>query len=191
MWDFLKELVITVRMFFLWLFRAKRSLKQTLEVGNKIDSILERLANDLGADRTYVFQFHNGQYFYSGVSIDKMTNTHEFAHKGISREQLISRDLMTSPFRKFIQGMYDNPIYDCADIEDLEDLNSVMWMESRGTKSFGIFLVKDALGRAIGFVGADFVKENVQMTTYCRERLKKASLAVYDLLMYGKTNKEQ
>jgi hypothetical protein len=29
------------------------------------------------------------------------------------------------------------------------------------------------------------------MTTYCRERLKKASLAVYDLLMYGKTNKEQ
>src|SRR3989304_4502904 len=102
MYDVVKEFLLVFFDLFKFLRKKKKTLKETIEIGNKVDSVLEQLLEDTSADRAYVFQFHNGDYFYSGLSIDKMTNTHEKVSQGISYEQLKYRDVATVPFRYLI-----------------------------------------------------------------------------------------
>lgn len=190
MWDFLKELLVTIRMFFIWLFRRKKHLQEDIVIGNKIERILKKLCEETNADRAYVFQFHNGQYFYTGNSIDKMTNTHEYSVYGISREQLQARDMMTSPFRKFLEKMFEEKIYTISNTMLMDDYNTKMLMAERGTKSLSVFLLRDTHGKALGFIGLDYVRDITDISEYSKNILKQAAEAVYELLLFGRTTKK-
>lgn len=191
MWKLFSEALITLRMLTVWMTRRKKHLKESIEVGNKIEEVLRRICLQTGADRAYVFQFHNGQYFYTGNSIDKMTNTHEYALEGISREQLLSRDIMTSPYRRLLENLFVEKVYTCYNVSDLNDYNTQMFLDSRGTVSFAMTLMKDANGKALGFVGIDFVKGHINPDNshLSISILDRAGRAVYDLLIYGESKK--
>jgi hypothetical protein len=189
MFGFWKEVVVLIKEVFLWLTRKRKTIKDSIEIGNKIDRILEDLRNETGADRAYVFQFHNGSYFYTGNSIDKMTNTHEKVGKGISHEQLKYRDVGTAPFRYLIEQIIKGKVYSCFDVTSINHYNTKLMMLDRGSKSFVLKVMFDALKRPVGFIGIDYVKSKEVINKVVENKVDSASESIYDILVYGKTNK--
>jgi uncharacterized Rmd1/YagE family protein len=189
MFGFWKEVVVLVKEVFLWLIRKRKTIKDSIEIGNKIDRILEDLRADTGADRAYVFQFHNGSYFYTGNSIDKMTNTHEKVGKGVSHEQLKYRDVGTAPFRFLIEQIIKGKPYICNDCSSIHHYNTKLMMIDRGSKSIVLKAMFDALKRPVGFIGIDYVKSKEVISKVVENKVDSASESIYDILVYGKTNK--
>ena len=181
------ELLITIRAFFTWIFRKERTFKEELLVADKVDVVLNKLLHDTNADRAYVFQFHNGTLFYTGAHILKMSNTNEVALHGISREQLNHQNIITDPYRHLINGLFDKDINECYDTRTISDFNSSILMDNRGVKSFGMKLMMDKNKRALGFVGIDFIKTNVELDDKSRQTLTDATSTICDILIYGRT----
>ena len=185
------ELLISVRALLCWIFRKERTFKEELIVADKVDESLNKLMKDTGADRAYVFQFHNGTLFYTGAHILKMSNTNEVALKGISREQLNHQNIITDPYRFLINGLFDKEVNECVNTEELEDFNCSILMDNRGVKSFALRLMMDKNKRALGFVGIDFVKDNKELDDQSRLSLKQATNSICNILIYGKSKEEK
>lgn len=185
------ELLISLRALLAWVFRKERTFKEELQVADKVDGVISKLMKDTGADRAYVFQFHNGTLFYTGAHILKMSNTNEVALPGISREQLNHQNIITDPYRFLINGLFDNEINECLDVDVLDDFNCSILMENRGVKSFAMRLMIDRNKRALGFVGVDFVKDNKELSIQCRKALSQATESICNILIYGKNKGEQ
>lgn len=187
MWSFLKELVSLFKEVFSWFTKKKKTIREEIEAAEKVNKVLIKLIEDTGADRAYVFQFHNGDYFYTGNSIDKMTNTHEVTAKGISREQLSSMGLMVAPYRGIVSGMLNNDIYSIEDIEEDQSYNTKTFFSERGAQSVYLRIMYDTYKKPVGFIGLDFVKNKEELNIYGKALLKQASVAIYELLVYGRT----
>lgn len=184
----IKEFLELVRELFLYYTKKKRTIKDSIEIGNKVDKILDALLEDTGADRAYVFQFHNGSYFYTGNSIDKMTNTHEKVVTGVSHEQLKYRDVITAPFRYFVENILKNKVYSCDDPDEIPHYNTRLMIVDRGVKSFKIVKMADSLNRLVGFVGIDYVKEE-DASPSVNSHLLNAANSIYEVLVYGRERK--
>lgn len=186
--DLLKEFVLLFRELFLYFSKRKRTIQDSIEIGNKVDKILDVLIEDTGADRAYVFQFHNGSYFYTGNSIDKMTNTHEKVVTGVSHEQLKYRDVVTAPFRYFVENIIKNKVYDCGDPDSIPHYNTRLMITDRGVKAFKIVKMADSLNRLVGFVGLDYIK-NEEVPLSANNHLLNAANSIYEILVYGRERK--
>lgn len=187
MYGLIKEIVVILKEIWMWARRRKRTIKDSIEIGNKVDKVLDKLLEETNADRVFVFQFHNGSYFYTGNSIDKMTNTHERCSPGISYEQLKYREVGTAPFRFFLEKVVKENVYSCPDISSISHYNTKLMMLDRGTKSFIIRVMNDAFKRPVGFIGIDFVKSNKDITKVDEKKVIEAAESIYDILVYGKT----
>lgn len=185
MWGFFKELLVLLKEVFNWFTKRKKTIREEIEVAEKVNRVLVKLIADTGADRAYVFQFHNGDYFYTGNSIDKMTNTHEVTVKGISREQLSGMGLMVAPYRSIVSGMLKNEIHEIKDIDDEQSYNAKMFFAERGAQSAYLSVLLDQSKKPVGFIGLDFVKGKQDLNVYGKALLKQASVAIYELLVYG------
>lgn len=189
MYAFFAEIIKFFREVFIWFTKRKKTIKEELESAEKVNSILETLIEDTGADRAYVFQFHNGDYFYTGNSIDKMTNTHEAVSRGISREQISCMGIMVAPFRYLVSGMLSKDVFEVPSVSDLDQYNTKIFLSERGAKSTYLVIMEDNTKKPVGFIGLDFVKDNKVLNTYEKAVLKNARSSIFDLLMYGKVRK--
>lgn len=189
MYDIIKDIFSAV-LDLLKFFKKRKTLIETIEIGNKVDNVLDILLEETNADRAYVFQFHNGDYFYSGLSIDKMTNTHEKVSQGISYEQLKYRDVATAPFRFLIGKIISVPTYCFPNTEEIPHYNTKLMMLDRGVKSCMFASMNDNVKRPVGFIGLDYVKSSVKDTEDVvntdKAKLLAASEAIYELLVFGK-----
>lgn len=188
MFGFLKELVVSVRQFVVWMWERKRkkSLKEDLDSSEKIISLLDILREDTNADRALVYQFHNGEYFYTGHSIDKMSNTHESVSKGISREQVHSSGIFTAPYRNMMRGLLSNEVFGYDDVEEIEDYNTKIFLMERGVNSVIMSLLRDKGDRPVGLVSLEFVKDSMYDEDVNEKSILSASKSIYDLLIYGR-----
>lgn len=186
---FCKELLISIRMLSKWIFRKKRTIKEEIEVSEKVDELLNKLLIETGSDRCLLFQFHNGNYFYSGAHISKMTNTNEVVLNGISQEQLNSQDLMTGPYKELVNDLFSNKVCEYYDTSEIKDFNTKMFFDKRGTKSFAATIIMTPDKKSIGFIGMEFVKTNKVPNIYSKTLLLEASKSVYQLLLDGKLRK--
>lgn len=190
MWGFFKEIVTLIKEVFVWFVKKKKTIKEEIETAEKVNRVLDKLLQDTDGDRAYVFQFHNGDYFYTGNSIDKMTNTHEVTAKGISREQISSMSLMVAPYRSIVSGMLLSDIHAIEDVDNEPSYNTKTFFVDRGAKSVYLCVMYDHSKRPVGFIGIDFVKDKSTLNVYGKALLKQAAIATYELLVYGriKTN---
>ena len=64
------------------------------------------------ADRAQIIQFHNGEYFIDGVSMRKLSLTHESVSNGISSEAQSKNGILISHFAPLMEKLEINsPIY--------------------------------------------------------------------------------
>lgn len=187
--SFFKELLVILKEIFVWGYKKKKTLKEDLESAEKIMRILHAIEEDYEADRVLVYQFHNGEYFYTGHSIDKMSNTHEVVSKGVSREQVNSSSIFTSPFRSMLRDLLDQNVVVYSDVDLIEDYNSKVFFLERGVQSVVMTLLRDRSDRPVGMLCVEFVK-NVEPGVLSNDRhIVQAGQSIYELLVYGRIKK--
>ena len=137
----------------------KDPIMQDVENNENIEICLGYILEQMGADRAYIMQFHNGGYYISGKSQQKFSCSHEVSSPGTSRECHDSQNHLISNYHNYIGSIMRNQEYcyeDAADIEDHAFKNVIM---SKGVLSIYNIPLKTLEGKIIGILGIDFVKK--------------------------------
>jgi Fe2+ transport system protein B len=88
--------------------KKKKEGKQYWNIHSEIHEILTELRIRTDAARSQIIQFHNGEYFMDGVSMKKMSLTHESLRSGISAEVHQKKDVLISAYIDFIRSILDS-----------------------------------------------------------------------------------
>lgn len=139
-----------------------RYTKQNENVQKAIDFTL----NETLADRAYVFEFHNGDSFYSGNHQQKFSCTYESLNAGVSSESMRLQDLRVSTFNAFIKdvlGIHGEKLFR---LEDIESINSPLlrnWLEERGIRSCYAFPIETLNHGVVGIICIDYTKKKTEI----------------------------
>ena len=100
--------------------------------------------------RAQIVQFHNGGEFLDGISMKKMSLTHESLDKGVSSEMPLKQELLLS---MCVDGLMllqeDNPKVHIVD--EMEDSWCKQFMENSNVIAFSFLPIKK-YGQAVGYV---------------------------------------
>lgn len=125
----------------------------------EIIKVLQGILLDFKADRAYVFEFHNGDYFSSGMPMQKFTCTYEVVSDGVSAECHNPGEYRMSNYNDYISSMIHERDYI---VEDVNNMHSDALLKSlltkKGVKSLYNIPIRTFSGRSIGFIGLDYVK---------------------------------
>ena len=113
---------------------------------------------EMGADRAYVIEFHNGGSYYSGRGQQKFSCTHEMVAEGISRECHNSQEHRCSNYHTYISELLEHETFAYIDVENMNDHGFSLLLKEGGVKSIFNVPIKTLNGRIIGILGVDFVK---------------------------------
>lgn len=141
--------------------------KQNENVQKAIDFTL----NQVEADRTYIFEFHNGDHFYSGNHQQKFSCTYESLNSGVSSESMRLQDLRVSTFNSFIKdvlGIHGEKSFRLKDIDQIDNPLLRNWLEERGVRSSYAFPIETLNHGVVGIICIDFTK---QKTTLSKENI--------------------
>lgn len=155
---FLKEII-----------QAKKSKKNSCIVeytkkNENVEKAIRFALNELNADRVYIYEFHNGDHFYSGNHQQKFSCTYETLSAGVSSESLNLQDLRVSTFNHFIKNIMNNFRFDVPEVESLSDSLMKDWFDSRGITSSFSFPVRTLNKNIIGIINIDFTKKKDRIT---------------------------
>ena len=81
-------------------YNKKNSIETTTVSGVNIYKALEYIQTQTGCARSYVFEFHNGEHFFSGRGQQKFSCTYEHVRAGVSAESLNSQGHRISNYNK-------------------------------------------------------------------------------------------
>lgn len=122
-----------------------------------INKSLRSLMLDAGADRAYIFRFHNGVTYYDGTHKSKMSCDYEVVEKGISREAERLQNLPTALYADWINEVILNNMY-VYDISYLENEIIRYMLEIQGVKGLAVApYYRD--GKLFALIGIDYVRE--------------------------------
>ena len=139
--------------------KEKNILHEHSKRNKNVYTALKYLMEELSGDRVYVYEFHNGDIYYSGGSQQKFSCTYEDVKEGISSEAHRSQNFRVSNFHYFVERLIGEKGFCCASLEAIEDVTFKHMLQDRGVKSFYAAPIKTLEGKIIGLLGIDFVKE--------------------------------
>jgi len=130
-----------------------------------VEKALEYTLDELNADRVYIFEFHNGEHFYSGNHQQKFSATYESVAAGISSESLNLQNLRVSTFNHFIKDIIDYKMHIFnSDYKNKKSL-CYNWFKQRGIHNSYAFPVKTLNKKIIGIICIDFNKNQKKLTS--------------------------
>ena len=114
------------------LFEPKDQVLEILNVGKLVKDSLESLRTEWGADRASIVQFHNGGYFSSGESMQKLTITHEEIGPGVNPLCNVLKNVsLTSAL--WVADILEGKAI--AKVDDIQDVISRTFLEEFGIRS--------------------------------------------------------
>lgn len=131
-----------------------------------IQTAIEYTLEKSGADRAYIYEFHNGETFYSGTHQQKFSCTYEALNTGVSAESMKLQGLRVSTFNDFIKdvlGVTNGTHFNLDNINDMKNPLIKNWMEERGIKSSFAFPIKTLNDGIVGMLCIDFTKKNTKL----------------------------
>lgn len=153
-------------------------LQKHTKQNDDVYKALEYTKEKIGCDRVVVYEFHNGDVYYSGSSQQKFSNTYEVLAHGISSELKNQQNLRISSFNRFIKPLIDEDDYGFWDINQIEDIITKTFFEDQGTKSTYCVPIKLLSGKIIGILGVDYVKERKKLTSTQKDFIKNQSCII-------------
>jgi hypothetical protein len=138
--------------------RKKACVARYTQQNSNVQKAIRYALDQLDADRVYVYEFHNGESFYSGGHQQKFSCTHETLKAGVSSEALNLQDLRVSTFNDFISPVINDRKFDVPDISKLSDSLLKNWFDNRGIASTFAFPVVTLNKNIIGMIAIDFTK---------------------------------
>lgn len=164
--------------------KKKKEFNYDPNVHGNIISALEYIKSETDADRVYILEFHNGEYYFSGKSQQKLSCTYETMSEGISGESTSLQNIRISNFHGLIKNIASEKTFECAEISNYaEDIGFKSFMESRGVKSLFARPIKTINGRIIGVICLEYVKENRNWGPDAEEFTKKQARVISGYLI--------
>ena len=148
--------------------KLRRHTAQNEDVYRALEYTLEHLMTD----RVVVYEFHNGDIYYSGSSQQKFSNTYELVGDGISSELKHQQNLRVSSFNRFVKPLVDNDHYEFDKLEEVNDAVIRNFFADQGTHSTYCVPIKLLTGKIIGILGVDFVRRNQKITKEQKKFIK-------------------
>jgi hypothetical protein len=132
-------------------------VKEDINNNVLIQQMLNELMLKYGADRGYIFQFHNTIKYYDGSHRNHQSMTFEVCSNGISRESQYLQNLAVSLYPIFLQEvMLERMNYN--DINEIKEETTKITLKNQGIKSIYIApYFKN--GNFVAYIGIDFVKK--------------------------------
>ena len=131
-------------------------------VPNRIsrDVIVNELLNDLmymsGADRAYIFRFHNGQNYFDGSHKLRMSCEYEVVEAGIEPQSRNLQDIPTSLYPDFFSKVIAGEMF-YEDIDLMDDITTKVALKAQGVKSIAAAPYFDRNGNLVAIIGVDYV----------------------------------
>jgi hypothetical protein len=139
---------------------------ETLKVAELVTSKIEHIKEELGADRVWVTQFHNGGNFYpTGKSMAKFSVIYETVNPGVSSIQTNFHNIPVNLFSKSINQLLGNDVIEIPDFKDesISTFGLKYIAEENGCKSGYLFAIKTIDGKFIGTLGLDYTKRKTKL----------------------------
>jgi hypothetical protein len=129
------------------------------DINNNV--IIQQMLNNLmlkyGADRGYIFQFHNTIKYYDGSHRNHQSMTFEVCQNGISKEAMQLQNIAVSLFPVFLQEVLLERM-NYKDIDEIKEETTKINLKNQGIKSIYIApYFKN--GNFVAYIGIDFVKK--------------------------------
>jgi len=166
--------------------KAQRQMEIVTSKNEEIYIFLNEFKQKLNADRAYIFEFSNGNYFSSGLPISKFTCTYESVSEGITTECHNPGEYRVSNFNEYIKEMIEGKPYILEDVSLCQKVLLKELLIKKGVKSIYNFPIKDIHNHVIGFFGIDYVKQYYKLP---HEQIKECSFAAQKLSGYLKIEK--
>ena len=145
-------------------------LATTLAVDQGINQELQRLLDETGAHRSYLFRYHNGIATISGTPFMFHTNTHEMIKPGVARLIAYNQRLPTSINTAMNAEFARRNCVVMTNLERQVESISYWYFQTRGAHSMIRCAVYSAQGDILGFVGVDFVERTALDQVRSKER---------------------
>jgi len=133
-------------------------LEEEMKQNTNVYTALEYTLEEAGADRAYVFEFHNGDHYFSGRGQQKFSCTYEVVKEGISAESSQSQNYRVSNFHHYIKSLIGEGHFSHDNLDSIEDYGLIKLLDHKGVQSIYNVPLKTLNGKIIGLVGLDFVK---------------------------------
>ena len=116
---------------------ANLPMRDALETSTLIDTQLEQMMEELGCDRVWIAQFHNGGYFYpTGRSIQKFSIFYEKCTPNTLNIQQTFQNIPVSLFPRVLSKIYKDNELSVDDVTMEEDTYGLEYLTTQfGTKS--------------------------------------------------------
>lgn len=143
----------------------KEDISQGVKHQSDIDlQIIERMdyyKELLGADRIFLFEFHNGQHYSNYRSALRMSPSYEVFRAGLESKQEACTNLPISIMPKLIYEITHNGLSSCKNIAEIkEDMgNTYEFNKALGIHSYYDVAIRDESGNVIGFVAVEWGTE--------------------------------
>jgi hypothetical protein len=132
-------------------------VKEDINNNVLIQQMLNNLMLKYGADRGYIFQFHNTIKYYDGSHRNHQSMTFEVCQNGISKEAMQLQNVAVSLFPVFLQEVLLERM-NYKDINDIKEETTKINLKNQGIKSIYIApYFKN--GNFVAYIGIDFVKK--------------------------------
>ena len=134
-------------------------VKEDINNSVLIQQMLNELMFKYGADRGYVFRFHNGIMYFDGKHKNHQSLAFEVCNRGISSEKMQLQNLPTSLFPIFLQEvMLNRMIY--RDVNEIKETSTRISLKEQGVKSLVVAPVFKN-NRFVAYIGVDYVKNEM------------------------------
>jgi len=132
-----------------------------------ISILLKDIKHNLQADRTAVYQYHNGERSIANNPFLKVSCTHENLRQTAASVQQRMLELPSSIFNEWNQKIFNGEIVQCPVISDLQKQSDMRTaykiLHSNGVTGIYLFPLTDALGRTFGFGAVEYCCDKVEI----------------------------
>ena len=153
----------------------KDPIPTQVEASTIVNEEIKDLMEEVGADRAYIFQFHNGITFYTGQHAQRFSCTYEAVNEGVSREAYNLQNLQVSIFSWWVNEVLSGRM-SYYNTDSISDYTTRISLQQQGIKSV-ICLPLVYKAKVVGIVGLDYVYERndiVRDSTFRRKFERKS-----------------
>ena len=140
-------------------YKRRNCIEKTAASGTNIYRALEYIQAQTGCARAYVFEFHNGEHFFSGRGQQKFSCTYEHVRAGVSAEAINSQGHRISNYNGYIKTLVTHDKYAFNNIDKIPDNAFKSMLRGRGVQAIYNVPIKTLNGKIIGILGIDFISK--------------------------------
>jgi hypothetical protein len=138
---------------------------EAIDVNEIIDNQLDQIMVELGCDRIWISQFHNGGHFYpTGKSIQKFSIFYEKMTPDTQATQHTFQNIPVSLFPKAMSKLYKDGELAIVNYGMDENYDLTIFQKQFNCKSFYMIAIDDLDEHFIGVLGLSFTEKEYKLS---------------------------